>query len=285
MSIVSLNSKTQIVGILGWPVSHSVSPQMHNAAFAHLGVNFAYIALPCAPEGLGQALLAFKALGFAGANITIPHKERVFDHLDHISELSLRSGSVNTLYLQDGKLCGTTTDGLGALSHMESQGFDLNSKHVIVLGNGGSAKSIAHALAHSRNPQKITICGRDESKAQSLLDSLSSSSIPVDFHKLSDWDRLAEENQVIIHTTPLGMHPNISDSPLAESQILPSHTVYDIVYNPRQTQLLKNAQSAGAKALGGLGMLVHQGALSQELWTGQKAPTEIMFEAAERALA
>lgn len=284
MPTVSLNSKTQVVGILGWPVSHSVSPQMHNAAFEHLGVNFAYIALPCAPEQLGAALMGMRAMGLCGANVTIPHKEAVFEHLDQVSELSQRSGSVNTLYFQDGQLCGTTTDGLGALAHMESEGIQINGSTIALLGYGGSAKSIAHALAHSRNPKQILICGRDASKAQALIESLSDYTTPVQFVALEQFGNWAPSIDLIINTTPLGMSPNVDQSPLGAQDLLARHTVYDIVYNPRQTLLLQNAQSVGAKTLSGLGMLIHQGALSQELWTGQKAPVDIMFEAAERAL-
>ncbi len=271
-----------LVGLMGWPVSHSKSPAMHNAAFRAAGINGFYALLPVSPDRIGEAVLGLRALGFRGANVTIPHKQAVTHYLDSLTPEAQAIGAVNTILVEeDGALLGTNTDAAGFVRDLEMVGVSfqrLKQEYALVLGAGGSARAVAYALATRGVPTRIL--ARRPEQARALISTLSphlSQPAILTAHPWSDLPSVGPEAALIVNCTPVGMTPRVQASPWPQD--LPFHVgqiVYDLVYNPRRTQLMKQAQEAGAQAWNGLGMLVHQGALAWELWTGRSAPIAIM---------
>ncbi|MCE5200394.1 MAG: shikimate dehydrogenase [Armatimonadota bacterium] len=277
---------TKILGVFGHPVSHSLSPVMHNAAIEALNIDFIYVPFHVLPDDLGRAVDGVRALSVAGVNVTIPHKERVIEHLDEISEEALRIRSVNTIINTGGWLRGESTDGRGFLRSAEAEWGKLGGASVVVLGAGGSAKAISFALAEIGC--KLVIANRTRERAEELAGSLNSlfgngkvSAVGLDLDTLSDEIRRAD---LLVNTTSVGMHPDVDGIPVSTELLHPGLLVYDLVYNPAVTRLVSEARSRGAKAVTGLGMLIYQGALSLELWTGQPAPIEVMRKAIEKVI-
>lgn len=275
------------VALIGYPLGHTISPAMHNAAFRHLGLDYDYVPLEVAPEDLAKAIDGLRALHFAGFNVTVPFKEKVMPYLDDITKLAQKIGAVNCVQNQEGKLVGFNTDAPGFLESLrEDAGFDPKGKDCLVLGAGGAGKAVAAMLAEAQ-AKTIFIYDVLEEKARELAEYLSDNfdssihalplvSIPASLPK----------TQLLVNSSPIGMHPQIDRSPLPEDiKLHRKLTVYDLVYNPNETKLLKQAKAAGAKAVSGLGMLVRQGALAFTVFTGKSAPLEVMFEAAREALA
>jgi len=281
-----LRGTTRLIGILGWPVEHSLSPRMHNAALQQMGLDIAYVPLPCKPENLADAVRGLRALGFLGANVTIPHKEAIIPLLDGLSPLSQMMGTVNTLYWEEGKLMGTTTDPWGATANLEQAGFVASNQAVALLGTGGAARAIAFGLATAAPQIKLTLCHRqaDQAQAQRLASEVSSKSgVAVQLGALEGFSQFSSGFDLVINATPVGMHPHEEASPIAAEALHPHQWVFDIVYNPRRTKLLQLAQQKGCRTVEGLGMLLHQGARSLELWTGKKPPVEVMAQALAEA--
>ena len=326
-----ISGSTRLVGIIGWPVSHSRSPQMHNAAYEALGLDWAYVPLPVEPERVGDAVRGLIALGFAGANVTVPHKQAMIPFLDELTPIARAIGSVNTIVVQPGgSLLGDSTDGAGFMADLwahdvrvgegqrietdkritpEDPEYTVSSLHpvpvslchrVLVLGAGGAARSVVYALAEAG--ATVAVINRTLDKAQEICQTIgaalevtaesaasaeglktsasSASSAVKTWHGEGKRSRLsahpfpdalaglAEEADLIVNTTSLGLHPG---DPLpwdASVAFRPGQVVYDLIYN-RPTELLALARSQGATALDGLGMLVHQGARSAALWTGK----------------
>jgi len=283
-------ARTQLVGLIGWPVSHSRSPAMHNAAFAALGLDWAYLPLPVAldpAERIGEAVRGLRALGLRGANVTVPHKQAVLSWLDELTPVARAMGAVNTIAVEsDGRLLGDNTDARGFASDLRQHGVDPSRQRVLVLGAGGSARAIVYALAEL-GAAVIVIANRTPDRAQELAQSMQPlfPGTLLSAVALDDAVRtVGPESALIVNSTSLGMTPNIDSTPWDESVRLSSgQVVYDLVYAPQQTRLLRMAQEQGARAIGGLGMLVWQGALAFERWTGVPAPVEVMRSAAERA--
>lgn len=274
------------MALIGYPLSHSISPAMHNAAFRRLGLDFEYVPLEVALDDLAKAIDGLRALHFAGFNVTVPFKEKVMPYLDDITKLAQTVGAVNTVKNQEGKLVGFNTDAPGFLESLrEDAGFDPKGKACLVIGAGGAGKAVTAGLAESR-AKTILIYDVIEEKAQEMADYLSDNfdstiqalplaSIPASLPKI----------HLLINSSPIGMYPKIDSSPLPENIKLHNKmTVYDLVYNPAETKLLKQAKAAGANAVSGLGMLVRQGALAFTVFTGKPAPLEVMFAAAREAL-
>lgn len=277
------NGSTEVCAIFGHPLSHSFSPAMHTAHFRHQNMNVSYIPLDVAPEKLGEAVAAFRALGFRGANVTIPHKESIGQYLDHLDGPSAFTGSVNTLYYDDqGRLCGTTTDARGALSHLIHEGIDLRAKNLQILGTGGAARALAFVLAadYGETIASLTISGRNPEKTRKLCEDIKNScpqmNDTLDWGALDSYSSQFSPADLLINATSVGMHPLEDQSPFPAGLLRKDMLVYDIIYNPDQTLLLKNAASAGAQTLNGLGMLIHQGALSFEYWFGLSANVQVM---------
>jgi shikimate dehydrogenase len=268
---------TQHVGLIGWPVEHSVSPAMHNAAFEVLGLPWHYKLLPTPADQVKAVLTSLKAQRYRGANVTVPHKQGVISYLDEITDDAQAIGAVNTILIQKGKLVGHNTDGDGFLAALREGGFEPADRQALVLGAGGAARAVVHALGKSGCA--VTIHNRTAQRAEKLAHDMQVS-VAADLSGL-DLDRF----DLLVNSTSVGMWPGIDASPWPESLPLPPHwTVYDLVYNPAETQLLIQAEALGARPIGGLGMLVHQGALAFELWTGRPAPVDVMRAAAEDAL-
>ncbi|MDR0517126.1 MAG: shikimate dehydrogenase [Fibromonadaceae bacterium] len=271
-----INGKTKILGLFGCPVEHTKSPAIQNALFKHCGVNAAYLPLHVEKQNLPAAIEGFRALGFAGANVTIPYKEQVIPFLDYISPVSKATGSVNTLYWQNGKLCGTSTDGLGALRNLEEAGMEIKGKNIALLGSGGAARALAYAFLEDAKAASLKIFSIEPQTWNLPLKNLS-------IHNFEEVKNCKDSIDLLCNATPLGMHPNIDESPVDKSILNKDMMIFDIVYNPLKTKLLQDAQEAGCKTLGGIGMLIHQGLESFKLWFPNSEPSfEIALEALKK---
>jgi shikimate dehydrogenase len=286
-----ISAKTTLVGLIGWPVGHSVSPAMHNAAFAALGLDWRYVPLPVDPTqpgAVGDAVRGMRALGMAGINVTVPHKQAVLPFLDHIAPAAQAMRAVNTIIVAaDGSLTGDNTDAPGFIADLRAHGVEPAGRHVLVLGAGGSARAIVYGLAQA-GAHHITIANRSVARAEQLLADLrpfldaTTGAVIALPNGLAE---TAEQVTLIVNCTSLGMTPHADTTPWpVELPLRPDQTVYDLVYNPAETRLLQQARAGGAQAIGGLGMLIWQGALAFEHWTGQPAPVAVMRAAAEEQL-
>ncbi|MFH1860921.1 MAG: shikimate dehydrogenase [bacterium] len=277
---MQINGQTKIVGIIGDPVKHSRSPQMHNAAFNHLKLNLVYVPFHVKPESLGEAIKGMKALDMVGLNVTVPHKIEVMKYLDEISPAAGIIGAVNTIYVKDNRLIGDNTDGYGFVRALvEDEGITIAGKTIVVLGSGGSARAIGHALLQERI-RMLIFCNRTISKANEMARSFETQTQGAFVASMGITDNRAEiiRADILINATSVGMKQN--DPLLIDpAWIRKGQVVCDIIYSPPQTLLLQKAKKRGAKTINGLGMLVHQGALSFEIWTGCPAPVEIMRKA------
>jgi len=278
-----LTSATSIVGLFGHPVAHSKSPQMHNAAFAHLGLDFAYAAFDVPPERVGEAVAAVRALNMRGVNVTIPHKVAVLPYLDALSEEARIIGAVNTIVNEGGRLTGHNTDGIGYVSALrEESGFDPQGKRVLLLGAGGAARAVAAQIALA-GARQLTVAARDGEKARELAAHLRGYADADDI-LLERAHEKVPAYDLIINTTPIGMHPHGEGVPLPTAYFREGQFVSDLIYNPRKTRFLQEAEARGSTVSGGLGMFIHQGAHAFSLWTGRKAPTDVMRQTVESLL-
>ncbi len=284
---------TRLIALLGDPVSHSLSPAMHNAAFEQYGLDFAYVPLRVQAAGLKTALDALRVFNFRGANVTLPHKTAVIPYLDQLSEIAQVIGAVNTIVNEDGRLVGTTTDPEGFLEGYREQGHSFIGQAVAILGNGGSARTIAYSLLMRDRPKRVLIVARDMEKSRRLAAEITErlglgqgGALPEpEIMALSDYASVREGIDVVVNTTPVGMHPMVEASPLAPENLAAGQVVYDIVYAPERTRLIRDAEARGLKTVGGLGMLVHQGRASFEIWTGIKPEAQAYYAAAREKLA
>ncbi|MDB5104093.1 MAG: shikimate dehydrogenase [Fibrobacteres bacterium] len=291
---MEIQGTTRLIALLGDPVAHSLSPAMHNPAFDHYGLDFAYVPLRVPAEGLKTAMDALRVFNFRGANVTLPHKQAVIPYLDEVTENSRMIGAVNTILNDGGRLIGTTTDPEGFLECYRESGHSFIGQSVAILGNGGSARTIAYSLLMNDRPSQVVLVGRDLRKSQQLASEIAdrldllggSSAMPApEAITLSDYSSVKDEIQVVVNTTPVGMHPNVDASPLDIEDLVAGQVIYDIVYAPERTRLIKDAESRGLQTVGGLGMLVHQGRASFEFWTGIKPDAKMFYEAAREKLA
>jgi len=284
---MKISGKTKVCAVIGDPVEHSLSPCFQNAAFQHLGLDFIYVAFTVRAEELGSAIEGVRSLGLHGLNITMPHKISVIQYLDELDEEAERIGSVNTVLNRDGRLIGYTTDGIGALNALKNNSVDPYGKKILILGAGGASRSVSFALI--REARELVILNRTARRAEGLV---------RDLHRLVGRDekvrsgRLTEENlkkelkdaDILINATPVGMAPNEDKMLVKEGHLHPNLVVFDLIYNPIETKLLRKAKMVGAKTINGLSMLIHQGAASFEIWTGLKAPIHVMMKAAEEEI-
>lgn len=272
-----ITSKTQLVGLFGHPVSHSQSPMMHNAAFAQMGLGFAYVAFDVDPANMEDAVRGIRALGLKGINVTIPHKVAIMPMLDEIDPLAKRIGAVNTVVINDGRLIGYNTDGMGYVrSLVEETGIVLDQQIVTMVGAGGAARAVAFTLAE-KGVKEIRIMNRSRERAQILAEHVGTI-VPTKIVEQGDGMDAIADSSLLINTTSIGMLPNVQEMPVPPEWLHNKLTVSDLIYNPLETRLLGEARAIGATVHSGVGMFVNQGALAFELWTGQEAPTEIMRE-------
>lgn len=265
---------TERVGLIGWPVEHSVSPDMHNAAFTALGLNWRYDALPIRPGELRKRMPELIQAGYRGFNITVPHKQDIL-RLPQIVEVENAVGvlkAANTLtVLPKGELRAANTDWQGFAADLQAHDVQIQGAHCLILGTGGSAAAVDYAL-RKLDAATIQFASREAGKAGS-----------IGYQELPTLEPVPD---LIVNCTPVGMWPEVDVSPWPDNIPFPSQAVlYDLIYNPLVTRLMRQAEQAGARAIGGLGMLVRQGALSFEQWTGAAPPLEVMEDAARAALA
>ncbi len=275
---MDIDARTQFCGVIGNPVGHSLSPAIHNAAFRKLGLNFVYLAWQV--EAVGDAINGLRALGnFRGASVTIPHKVAAIPFLDHTEPTALRIGAINTIVAEKGELTGYNTDATGALRALREGRVDLNGRRIVILGSGGAARAVAFALAAESGAARLTLLGIDDmERAQLAQDLRSTTAITVeDFHLDEGALRRAlPDAQVLIHCTPIGMSPKADTTCVPASLLHAGLSVMDIVYNPLETRLLKDARRAGCQTIPGLEMFLNQAVTQFELWTSQPAPVEVM---------
>jgi len=281
----NVSGKTQICGLIGDPVEHSISPAMQNASFRKLGLDYIYLPFRVAKENVGAAIAGMRALNMRGLNVTIPHKLAVIPYLDRVDDLAEKIGAVNTIVNDNGVLTGYNTDSAGFLRALIETGVDPKGKNVVVVGAGGAARGIVFALIG--NSAKLTVVNRTLTRAEELARrarEVFGRAPRVSALSRPDLAALVKEADIVVNTTNVGMHPAEGESPVPCELLRPGLTVYDIVYNPIKTRLLRDAEAAGAKTIGGVDMLVWQGALAFEKWTGHEALVEVMKEEAIRQL-
>jgi shikimate dehydrogenase len=277
---MTVNGKTRVCAIIGDPVEHSLSPVMHNAAFKDLGLNLVYVAFTVTSTELKTAVLGAKSLGLRGLNVTMPHKNAIIHYLDEVDSTAKSIGAVNTVLNNQGKLIGYNTDGSGAMIALQENGVYPEEKKLVLLGAGGAAKAIAYQAA--QDVEELVILNRTAEKAKKLAEALKSFDAKVKAGTLSS-EVLKQElptTDILVNATSAGMHPDVDISPVPSDLLYSDLSVMDIIYNPLETKLLKDAKSAGAKVVSGIEMLLYQGAVAFEIWTNCPAPVEVMREAA-----
>jgi shikimate dehydrogenase len=286
------NFPTFQLGLIGYPLSHSLSPKIHTAALQACGLTGNYSLFPVHPEdkqGLNNLLSRLRVGEIHGLNVTIPHKQNVIEFMDELTPTAQAIGAVNTIYLRENKLIGDNTDAPGFLSDLnkfiaespspDGRGAGVREKSAIVLGAGGSARAAVYALLN--DGWNVTLTARRIEQAEQLAQSFMNYQLPLTtFSNLQTFQ--LSNVQLLVNTTPLGMTPDVDSSPLPENVKLSSNTlVYDLVYNPRETKLVKDAKAQGCHTTTGLGMLIEQAAIAFQLWTGHTPPQKNLYQSIE----
>jgi shikimate dehydrogenase len=267
-----IDADTSLFCLIGNPVTHSLSPIMHNQAFTAIGYNGAYLAFRVLDPA--AAIKGIKALNIKGISVTVPHKIAVMEYLDDVEKTAARIGAVNTIVHDRGKLTGYNTDWFGALEALKTR-TSIEGKSVGIIGAGGAARAIGFGLKSAGG--RLTILNRTRKTGEQLAAELQVDFLPLEVCQPEHYD-------ILINTTPVGMHPNTAAAPIANRKLSPEMVVMDIVYNPLETRFLKEAAARGCRTINGVDMFVFQGAQQFELWTGQKAPLEVMRRAVLEAL-
>ena len=317
-----IKGTTKLLGVIGHPVEHSLSPAMHNAAISHLGVDFVYLPFPVKPGDLKAAIAGFAAIGVRGFSITIPHKQAILPLLSSVSPIARSIGAVNTVYLTDKGWCGTNTDVEGFLAPLQTPhqggakdatsgletgntavesypppyqggargGSDWSQKVAVILGNGGAARAVVAGCAQL-GCAEIHVVGRSEQNLGEFQQSWVNSPMPVQNLQVHTWENLSmliSQADLLVNTTPVGMYPQGEKSPVASGAIdrmKAGAIVYDLIYTPNPTQFLKDAQLRGARAIDGLEMLVQQGAAALKIWLNKESvPVDVMRQALRQHL-
>jgi 3-dehydroquinate dehydratase/shikimate dehydrogenase len=276
---------TQVFGLIGNPVSHSLSPNIHNAAFEATGYDAVYV--PFQVGNCENLIHDLASIGVQGFSVTIPHKERVIPLLNRVDEASRRMGAVNTVYRQNGQWLGTNTDVYGAWKALETAGMDLQGKRWTIVGAGGVARAVACGAGTRGTPKRLTVLGRTRQKLERLLGDLRQiSSCPVAGTILTETDlgEILEKTDILVNGTPVGMVPEVDNAPIPPHLLQPRHLLFDTIYNPMETKLLREARKQGCRTVSGFQMFLHQGAAQFERWTGEKAPFDLMEETARARL-
>jgi len=268
-----MDAQTLLYGLIGNPVSHSLSPVMHNTAFRHIGYNGTYLAFPIT-DLEQETINGMKALGVRGLSVTIPHKVTIMDLLDEIDETAQNIGAVNTVVNNNGKLSGSNTDCIGAVKALQEK-TRIQGKEVVMIGAGGAARAVGYGILSEGGKLKIANILQDE--GENLARDLG-----VPYYPLSDFNKL--DYQILVNTTPVGMTPDTDAMPVPPEDLKKNAVVMDIIYNPLKTKLLKEAEKIGCPTVDGVSMFVFQGVAQFELWTGKKAPVELMRQTVLQSL-
>ena len=285
-----ITGKTQLLGVIGHPVSHSLSPLMHNAALAKLGLDYVYLPFPVAPENLERAIAGFASIGVVGFSITIPHKQAILPLLSEISPIAQAIGAVNTVTRQGDKWVGTNTDVAGFIAPLQTTYHqDWSQKKAVILGNGGAARAVV-AGCIQLGLAEIHVVGRNLQKLQAFTQSWENSPFADKFqvHEWQELPNLLHQANLLVNTTPMGMYPHVDESPLSSQEMgyLPGDAiVYDLIYIPKPTKFLHLAEKQGAIMIDGLEMLVQQGAAALKIWLQQETvPVNEMRQALQNHL-
>lgn len=273
----SFSGHTKTFCIIGYPVEHSMSPTMWNPALQELGLDYVYIAFEVHPDNLEKAVDAIKVLDIKGLNVTIPHKENIIQYLDDIEEVALKIGAINTIKNEDGVLRAKNTDAGGAKKSLLDAGCTISGKNIVIIGSGGVARAISYIL--SEEAEKIVLTDIIEEKAVALAKEIKEKTNANIIGKLSINKVLKEEiakADILINATPLGMYPKPNATPVPKEFLHSDLFVFDVVYNPLETVLMKEASEIGCKTLGGLDMLINQGILAFEWLTGKTPNSKLM---------
>jgi len=266
---MNIGGKHKSIALFGYPVEHTLSPMIHNTVIESMGLPYVYVPFTVNPNDLYEATRGICAMGFAGTNITIPHKSEVIKYLDYVDKKALDIGAVNTVVISDGKMKGYNTDGEGFIRSLIREGVEIEGKEVALLGAGGAARAIIPAIA-DKKAKSIKIISRNKEKSESICER-------VEIAGVGDVEDLKNAD-IVINATPQGMYPNTNTTPIENIEILKiDAVVVDLVYNPRQTRFLKEASEKGHKTVNGLGMLIFQAMLAFEKFTGKK-PDEATVE-------
>jgi shikimate dehydrogenase len=284
---MNISGKTKICGLIGDPVEHTMSPAMHNAAFAELGLDYVYLPFRVRAEDLRSAVTGLKALNVRGFNVTIPHKVNIIPMLDEIDSLAGKIGAVNTVVNDGGKLAGYNTDAAGFLKALLEQGVEPGGKNIVILGAGGASRAISYILADSG--ARLTILNRKleldwaVELARHIREDLAGEAGALEL-AAENLATALEKSDILVNATSVGMAPDKDASPVPAGLLKSALIIFDIVYNPVRTKLLHEAATAGARTVGGVDMLAWQGALAFEKWTGQPAPVGLMRNEAVKLL-
>ncbi|MBA7471458.1 Shikimate dehydrogenase (NADP(+)) [subsurface metagenome] len=272
-----MSGKARLCGVIGDPIEHTMSPAIHNAAFAQMGLDYIYVPFRVKEEELDKAIDGMRALNIRGLNVTIPHKVAIIPLLDELDPLAEKIGAVNTITNDGGVLKGTNTDASGFLHALLERGIEPEEKKVVMLGAGGASRAVSFSLVE--RGAHLVILNRRLERAEELAGRLSTTlNKEVKARELVA-DNLAQVlggADILVNTTSVGMNPNINETPVPSGLLKPGLVVVDIVYNPIRTRLLREAEAVGAKTVDGVDMFVWQGVLAFEIWTGAKAPVELM---------
>ena len=275
---MDINTATQFCGVIGNPIEHSLSPAIHNAAFQKLALNFIYLAWKV--DRIGDAVCGLRALGnFRGASVTIPHKVAVLPFLDEVDTTARHIGAVNTIVAEEGQLLGMNTDATGALRALKEGSAPLKGASIVIVGSGGAARAIAFALAAEAEVRRLHLLGIEVDERRNLATDLrDKTGVSVEEEDLDErrLKNVLPEARVLIHCTPVGMAPKIGRSCIPPKFLHRELIVMDVVYNPRETQLLIDARTAGCRTISGLEMFLYQAVAQFERWTGRSAPIEVM---------
>jgi shikimate dehydrogenase len=285
-----ITGTTKILGVIGSPIAHSLSPLIHNAAIDHLGLDYRYLAFPIAPDHLAAGLAGFAAIGLVGCSVTIPHKQAIMPLLVEITPLAKAVGAVNTVWQTPSGWHGTNTDVAGFVSPLRLIQRNWSQTTVVILGNGGAARAVV-AGCHQLGCGQIQVIGRDAIKLAEFKASWSKIQLPIagndtpmpvriETHLWADLASLiSKDNLLLVNSTPIGMYPQVEASPISAEllgRVGVNSIAYDLIYTPRPTKFLQLAQGCGMMAIDGTEMLVQQGAVAFELWLKKPAPIEVM---------
>lgn len=274
-----MHLKTKLVGLIGHPIKHTYSPFIHNVAFEITGLDYIYLPFNVVPASLKNAIKGLVALGYKGFNVTVPHKVKVKEFMSKVSEEASLVGAINTVLIEEGKMFGYNTDVAGVLESLYSYRKEISENECVVIGAGGSARAVIYTLIKHFRPAKIHLVNRTEQRADTLRQffktKMKFDSFTVNELIPPDIKDIIKNSVLIVNATTVGMYPDEDDAVLTQKDLFSKNQiVFDLVYNPSQTKLLKLAQSSGAITIDGIKMLVNQAAKSFEIWTGEKMPIE-----------
>ena len=277
---MKITGKTKVVGLMGYPLSHTISPAIHNSAFSALGLDWVYLPFEVQPEYLKEAIFGLKPLGIAGVNITIPHKVQALAYMDGLSPEAELIGAINTIVVKEDRLFGDNTDGKGFIRSLKETGFSLKGKRVALIGAGGAGRAVSISLARE-GVDTLYIFDANKERGESLISYIKDrfDTLVLEMKDPS----VAMDIDLLVNATPCGMKEN-DPLPIDTGFISADLLVYDLIYNPQKTRFLEEAERKGAKILSGLAMLVYQAALSFSAWTGIMPPVDVMMDAAKSEL-